>query len=127
MSVTSAPKRWQSALYLFVRALILGVAKLFGRIEIIGQDNVPRIANQREDYLLKALRGYKDNSRRGYDASMSDVIEPITGVYPLLKQSNSVISVPVLGLKTNPTVFAVLDMYASVPVSSSVAISSRSL
>ena len=39
-----------------------------------GQDNVPRIANQREDYLLKALRGYKDNSRRGYDASMSDVI-----------------------------------------------------
>jgi cytochrome c553 len=43
-----------------------------------GQDNVPRIANQREDYLLKSLRGYKDNSRRGYDASMSDVIEPIT-------------------------------------------------
>jgi cytochrome c553 len=43
-----------------------------------GQDNVPRIANQREDYLVKALRGYKDNSRRGYDASMSDVIEPIT-------------------------------------------------
>jgi cytochrome c553 len=44
----------------------------------VGQDNVPRIANQREDYLVKALRGYKDNSRRGYDASMSDVIEPIT-------------------------------------------------
>jgi cytochrome c553 len=43
-----------------------------------GQDNVPRIADQREDYLLKALRGYKDNSRRGYDASMADVIEPIT-------------------------------------------------
>lgn len=43
-----------------------------------GQDNVPRIANQREDYLVKALRGYKDNSRRGYDASMADVIEPIT-------------------------------------------------
>ena len=39
---------------------------------------MPRIANQREDYLLKSLRGYKDNSRRGYDASMSDVIEPIT-------------------------------------------------
>jgi cytochrome c553 len=43
-----------------------------------GQDNVPRIANQREDYLVKALRGYKDNSRRGYDAAMADVIEPIT-------------------------------------------------
>jgi len=43
-----------------------------------GQQNVPRIAGQREDYLVKALRGYKDNSRRGYDASMADVIEPIT-------------------------------------------------
>jgi cytochrome c553 len=43
-----------------------------------GQDNVPRIAAQREDYLVKALRGYKDNSRHGYDASMADVIAPIT-------------------------------------------------
>ena len=39
-----------------------------------GQENVPRIADQREDYLVKALRGYKDNSRRGYDAAMADVI-----------------------------------------------------
>ncbi len=39
-----------------------------------GGQNVPRLAGQREDYLLKALRGYKDNSRRGYDASMSDVV-----------------------------------------------------
>jgi cytochrome c553 len=43
-----------------------------------GQENVPRIADQREDYLVKALRGYKDNSRRGYDAAMADVIAPIT-------------------------------------------------
>jgi len=43
-----------------------------------GQENVPHIADQREDYLIKALRGYKDNSRRGYDAAMADVIEPIT-------------------------------------------------
>jgi len=43
-----------------------------------GQQNVPRIAAQREDYLVKALRGYKDNSRRGYDSSMADVIAPIT-------------------------------------------------
>lgn len=43
-----------------------------------GQDNVPRIADQREDYLIKALRGYKDNSRHGYDASMADVIASIT-------------------------------------------------
>jgi cytochrome c553 len=43
-----------------------------------GSQNVPRLAGQREDYLVKALRGYKDNSRRGYDASMADVIEPLT-------------------------------------------------
>jgi cytochrome c553 len=42
-----------------------------------GRENVPRLAGQREDYLLKALRGYKDNSRRGYDASMSDVVYPL--------------------------------------------------
>ena len=45
---------------------------------LAGQQNVPRIADQREDYLVKALRGYKDNSRRGYDSSMADVIAPIT-------------------------------------------------
>jgi cytochrome c553 len=39
-----------------------------------GQENVPRLAAQREDYLLKALRGYKDNTRRGYDAQMSEVV-----------------------------------------------------
>jgi cytochrome c553 len=43
-----------------------------------GQENVPRIADQREDYLVKALRGYKDNSRRGYDDSMANVIAPIS-------------------------------------------------
>jgi cytochrome c553 len=46
--------------------------------DFAGQDNVPHIADQREDYLVKALRGYKDNSRHGYDASMADVIAPIT-------------------------------------------------
>jgi cytochrome c553 len=39
-----------------------------------GQENVPRLAGQREDYLVKALREYKNNSRRGYDASMADVL-----------------------------------------------------
>lgn len=45
---------------------------------LAGQQNVPRIAGQREDYLVKALRGYKDNSRRGYDTSMADVVPAIT-------------------------------------------------
>jgi cytochrome c553 len=39
-----------------------------------GLDNVPRLASQREDYLLKSLRAYKDNSRRGYYAQMSEVV-----------------------------------------------------
>jgi cytochrome c553 len=43
-----------------------------------GKDNVPRIANQREDYLAKTLAEYKDNSRHGYDASMADVMAPVT-------------------------------------------------
>src|SRR5262245_4379647 len=43
-----------------------------------GVENVPRLAGQREDYLLKSLRGYKDNSRRGYDTQMADVAEPLS-------------------------------------------------
>lgn len=39
-----------------------------------GERNVPRLAGQREDYLVKAMREYRDNSRRGYDASMADVL-----------------------------------------------------
>lgn len=43
-----------------------------------GEENVPRLAGQREDYLVKALRDYKNNTRRGYDASMADVLYPIS-------------------------------------------------
>jgi len=43
-----------------------------------GEDNAPRLAGQREDYLVKALLGYKNNSRRAYDASMADVLHPLT-------------------------------------------------
>jgi cytochrome c553 len=43
-----------------------------------GHENAPRLAGQREDYLLKALRGYKDNSRRAYDPQMADVVAPLT-------------------------------------------------
>jgi cytochrome c553 len=42
-----------------------------------GQDNVPRLAGQREDYLVRALREYKNNTRPGYDASMADVVANI--------------------------------------------------
>ncbi len=43
-----------------------------------GEDNAPRLAGQREDYLLKALREYKNNSRRAYDPSMADALHPLT-------------------------------------------------
>jgi cytochrome c553 len=43
-----------------------------------GEQNVPRLAGQREDYLVKALREYKSNVRRGYDAAMADVMYPVT-------------------------------------------------
>jgi len=39
-----------------------------------GEENVPRLAGQREAYLVKAMREYKNNTRRGYDASMADVL-----------------------------------------------------
>jgi cytochrome c553 len=43
-----------------------------------GKENVPRIGNQREDYLAKTLAEYKSNTRPGYDASMADVMAPVT-------------------------------------------------
>jgi cytochrome c553 len=42
-----------------------------------GQDQVPRVADQREDYLLKALREYKSGVRTGYDAAMAEVVAPL--------------------------------------------------
>jgi cytochrome c553 len=43
-----------------------------------GRDNVPRIANQREDYLAKTMREYKNNTRHGYDGTMAEVLNPVT-------------------------------------------------
>jgi cytochrome c553 len=45
---------------------------------LAGQENVPRIAGQREDYLVKTMREYKSNTRHGYDASMAEVLQPVT-------------------------------------------------
>ena len=43
-----------------------------------GRDNVPRLADQREDYLARTMREYKDNSRHGYDGTMAEVLQPVT-------------------------------------------------
>lgn len=45
---------------------------------LAGRENIPRIASQREDYIVKALRDYQSNARPGYDASMADVVQPLT-------------------------------------------------
>jgi cytochrome c553 len=47
------------------------------RPDFSGQNNVPRLADQREDYLLKTLRDYKSGARRGYDATMAEVLQPL--------------------------------------------------
>lgn len=46
-------------------------------VNFAGQDQVPRIAGQREDYLAKTLREYKSGARRGYDPAMASVVEPL--------------------------------------------------
>jgi cytochrome c553 len=47
------------------------------RLDFSGQENVPRVADQREDYLLKALREYKSGARHGYDATMAEALQPV--------------------------------------------------
>jgi cytochrome c553 len=39
-----------------------------------GQKQVPRIANQREDYLVAALKAYRDNKRVPPDTSMLGIM-----------------------------------------------------
>jgi cytochrome c553 len=46
--------------------------------DFAGRDNVPRLADQREDYLRKTMGEYKDNSRHGYDGTMAEVLQPVT-------------------------------------------------
>jgi cytochrome c553 len=44
------------------------------RADLSGQQSVPRIAAQREDYLLKTLSEYKSRVRIGYDATMAEAL-----------------------------------------------------
>ena len=39
-----------------------------------GQRQVPRVANQREDYLAATLKAYRDNKRIGTDTSMNSIL-----------------------------------------------------
>ena len=46
-------------------------------LDLTGRESVPHIANQREDFLVKTLREYRDNIRHGYDGVMASVLAPV--------------------------------------------------
>jgi cytochrome c553 len=47
------------------------------RPDFSGQQTVPRLADQREDYLLKTLRDYNSGARRAYEPIMLEVLQPL--------------------------------------------------
>jgi cytochrome c553 len=47
------------------------------RPDFSGRQTVPRLAYQREDYLLKTLREYKSGARHAYEPIMLEVLQPI--------------------------------------------------
>jgi cytochrome c553 len=47
------------------------------RPDYSGQQTVPRLADQREDYLLKTLRDYKSGTRRAYEPIMLEQVQPL--------------------------------------------------
>ena len=48
------------------------------RADFSGREGVPRLADQREDYLLKTLREYKSGARHAYEPVMVEVLQPIS-------------------------------------------------
>jgi cytochrome c553 len=46
--------------------------------DLAGRDAIPRIRAQREEYLAKALTGYKSNTRPGYDPAMNEVAQELS-------------------------------------------------
>ena len=47
------------------------------RPDYSGRQSVPRLADQREDYLLKTLREYKSGSRRAWEPIMIEVLQQV--------------------------------------------------
>lgn len=46
--------------------------------QYLGGGQVPRLAGQREDYLLHALRDYQGNTRVGFDTNMNGVVHGLS-------------------------------------------------
>jgi cytochrome c553 len=47
------------------------------RPDFSGQQTVPRLAVQREDYLAKTLRDYKSGARHAYEPIMLEAVQPL--------------------------------------------------
>ena len=45
--------------------------------DFAGHDQMPRLAGQREEYLVKSLTEYKSNARPGYDPAMNEVSQEL--------------------------------------------------
>lgn len=43
-----------------------------------GQQHLPRLASQRQDYLIASLKAYRDNQRTGIDTSMNELMNGVT-------------------------------------------------
>ena len=41
---------------------------------LAGQEQMPRLAKQRVDYLIHSMKEFRDNTRSGADTAMSDVV-----------------------------------------------------
>lgn len=48
------------------------------RADLSGQNQVPHIAAQREDFLAGTLRAYRDDQRRGSDTQMNGVVKGLS-------------------------------------------------
>jgi cytochrome c553 len=60
------------------QALVAAHRCAFCHNSFAGSEAVPRIAAQREDYLLKSLREYKSGARREYQPVMAEVMTRLT-------------------------------------------------
>lgn len=68
MSVTAPDGKLMQQGMERAKALRCGVCHL---PDFSGQKQVPRLAGQREDYLLSELQAYRDDQRKGGDTIMS--------------------------------------------------------
>jgi cytochrome c553 len=48
------------------------------RADYSGQNQMPRIAGQREDYLVDTLKAYRDNKRVGTDTNMNGILHQVS-------------------------------------------------